>query len=889
MTTAHIAAAKGSVAVVRELMKFNSMVVTAARNKTNESTALHLAAEGGHKEVVEALLEAGASPKEENGEGMTVIHLVAKHGYVHLLESLKGKVSLRSTSKKTGLTALHVAAHYGQVEFVREMLTKVPATIKSEPSGGGELGLKDLGAEYGLTPLHLAAQSGHEGLVRLLLNCPGVQADAATVVQGSIPLHLAAQSGHTAVVSLLLSRSTAMIHIKDKRGRTALQLAAANGHLEMVALLIGQGADINSCDKNCWTALHFSAKAGYLNVVKLLVESGASPKFETKDGKVPICYAAAANHSDVLSYLMRKDHNTQHLMDDKKFVFDLMVCGKLHNNRCIEEFILLSTAPVDTAAKMSKNFRVLATKEKERSRDLILAGDYCENMATELLAIAASVNNAGQLLKSLDISGIPFLDVLIETEQKEVVSHASVQRYLTEVWMGNLGWSAWKIVMLFMLFLFVPVVWLIFSLPLKNRFSKIPIMKFMAYLVSHLYLMILYSITVAYPLDPIWKSASLIPHWYEWLLLAWLSGLLVSELTNPGDRAGLGWLKVIVLCISALGIFCHIIAFAFYDDDRLTLLYVRNQFLATALLLCCVQLLDFLSFHHLFGPWAIIIRDLLKDLTRFLVILLIFMAGFTLQLAAMYQPVFKPPTPDPSLGDGVGNGVEDTVNTSPLDTFELLFFALFGLVDPNSLPALYRTPFWVITLVKIVFGIYLMVTLIVLINLLIAMMSDTYQRIQQQSDVEWKFGRAKLIRNMNKTSATPSPLNLFTKLFTYCRVAYKHRSKLCSVHAQAYMHDEDDVDALSDSRSLDLLAQSSAQWIRNVRRNTQVMPDGYLHSKHHGPTRLEDVVEWKAVVKKYLANRGVEDSFEMEEDKSTMNGGMNGTHSHSKRKIEEKF
>lgn len=52
------------------------------------------------------------------------------------------------------------------------------------------------------------------------------------------------------------------------------------------------------------------------------------------------------------------------------------------------------------------------------------------------------------------------------------------------------------------------------------------------------------------------------------------------------------------------------------------------------------------------------------------------------------------------------------------------------------------------------------VTLIVLINLLIAMMSNTYQRIEAQSDIEWKFGRAKLIRNMNRTLSTPSPINL---------------------------------------------------------------------------------------------------------------------------------
>lgn len=451
-----------------------------------------------------------------------------------------------------------------------------------------------------------------------------------------------------------------------------------------------------------------------------------------------------------------------------------MVCGKLTKNKCLQEFILLSPAPVDTAAKMSSSFRLLAVKEKERSRDLMVAGDYCENMATELTAIAASSNSAGQILKSVDSHGTPFLDVLIEHEQKEVVSHPSVQKYLSEVWMGNLKWTTWKIVMLFLIFLFIPLVWLIVSLPLKQRYNKVPIIKFMAYLVSHLYLMLLFCLTVVYPLTPIWQSASLIPHWYEWLLLAWLSGLLVSELTNPGDRGGLGWLKVISIAVSAVGIFLHVIAFAFSYDDRLILLYIRNQILAWALLMSFVQLLDFLSFHHLFGPWAIIIRDLLKDLTRFLVILLIFMLGFTLHLAAIYQPVYAPKELNSTLGNGLGNG-EPVTYMTPLDTFELLFFSLFGLVDPDSLPTLYRSPEWVIILAKIVFGTYMVVTLIVLINLLIAMMSDTYQRIQQQSDTEWKFGRAKLIRNMNKTSATPAPLNLFTKIFAYCRVACRHK------------------------------------------------------------------------------------------------------------------
>lgn len=71
-----------------------------------------------------------------------------------------------------------------------------------------------------------------------------------------------------------------------------------------------------------------------------------------------------------------------------------------------------------------------------------------------------------------------------------------------------------------------------------------------------------------------------------------------------------------------------------------------------------------------------------------------------------------------------------------------------------------------------------MVTVVVLINLLIAMMSDTYQRIQAKSDTEWKFGLAKLIRNMSRTSGTPSPLNLLVKLIVYIMAAFKFRCKL---------------------------------------------------------------------------------------------------------------
>ncbi|CAH2286050.1 serine threonine- phosphatase 6 regulatory ankyrin repeat subunit B-like [Pelobates cultripes] len=859
-TCAHIAATKGSVAVIKELLRFNKIGVTTTRNKTNDSTPMHLAAAGGHSEVVKVLLETGASASDENGERMTAIHLAAKNGHINVLEVLKGSVSLRITSTKTGFTALHVAAQYGQMDFVREILTKVSASVLSEPPkmAPDSLLLKEQWTESGYTPLHLASQSGHESLVRLLLNYPGVQVDVATSQQGSTPMHLAAKNGHTAVVGLLLSKSTSQLHMKDKQGRTCLHLAGSNGHNETMRALIGQGAEINVTDKNGWCPLHFAAKSGFLETVRFLIECSANPALECKNGKTAIQYAAAENHQEVVSFLLKKTHNTLRLLEDRKFVFDLMVCGKLNDNRILEEYVLNSTAPLDMAVKLSRAFSIAGLKEKERAVDLLNAAKYSESMATELLTIASGSKNAGYILRAVDHRGTTILDCLIECEQKDVVAHPAVQKYLTDVWYGNLDWAAWKLVLLFFSFLACPPVWLVFSLPLKHQFNKIPIIKFMSYLASHIFLLVLFILTIVYPpLSPIYEGRT-IPYWNEWLLLIWLLGTLVSELTHQGERAGLAWIRVFVIGFSAAAFFCHLLAFFFTDIDRLHCLFARNIFLGVAMTLSFVQFLEFLTFHHLFGPWAIIIRDLIKDLTRFAVILGLFHIAFTMQLSAVYQPVY--PAFKTNQSDN-GTVSDDFSIQDPIDITVLLFFSLFGLVEPGCLPPINRTPQFTFVIVRFVFGVYLMVTLIVLINLLIAMMSDTYQRIQAQSDTEWKFGRATLIRDMTRKPATPSPFNLFTNLFYYLKLLCKYKGDICSANARNLMNEEE-MDGFSDTRSIDLLAHTSIGWIRNTAKRTmQVSPEGGLQHDPFltGPVHVDEIINWNSVILRYLALKGQSD------------------------------
>lgn len=70
---------------------------------------------------------------------------------------------------------------------------------------------------------------------------------------------------------------------------------------------------------------------------------------------------------------------------------------------------------------------------------------------------------------------------------------------------------------------------------------------------------------------------------------------------------------------------------------------------------------------------------------------------------------------------------------SPLAVFDLLFFAVFGQTQENAVRVpnwQHSQPSWTAVPFKIFFGIYMLVSVVVLINLLIAMMTDTYQRIQ---------------------------------------------------------------------------------------------------------------------------------------------------------------
>ncbi|RWS29242.1 transient receptor potential ion channel subfamily C trp-like protein [Leptotrombidium deliense] len=102
------------------------------------------------------------------------------------------------------------------------------------------------------------------------------------------------------------------------------------------------------------------------------------------------------------------------------------------------------------------------------------------------------------------------------------------------------------------------------------------------------------------------------------------------------------------------------------------------------------------------------------------------------------------------------------------ETSQTLFWASFGLIDLHNFEMTgikTFTRFWGL----LMFGSYSVINVVVLLNLLIAMMSNSYQLISGRSDVEWKFARAKLwISYFDDSSSVPPPFNLMPSCGKFC-------------------------------------------------------------------------------------------------------------------------
>eukprot|EP01033_Poteriospumella_lacustris_P003232 gene3232-2379_t len=187
---------------------------------------------------------------------------------------------------------------------------------------------------------------------------------------------------------------------------------------------------------------------------------------------------------------------------------------------------------------------------------------------------------------------------------------------------------------------------------------------------------------------------------------------------------------------------------------------IPSQFIAARVTLSLlaipwsIGLLRFFSVNKTLGELVIIIRAMLQDLTAFVSVYIVMIAGF----GVAFRGLFADTTAYATMPDTFLALFSGTLSNFSFESFET------GNRGVNSLGIL-------LTLVFVV------MTAILLINLLIAKMSTSFQRVSDKSQMEWAFERAKLVRSLTLIrekevwNILPAPLNLIPIVVTCGGVA----------------------------------------------------------------------------------------------------------------------
>ncbi|XP_055849106.1 poly [ADP-ribose] polymerase tankyrase [Episyrphus balteatus] len=269
----------GDITKVKKLI--TSQTVNARDTAGRKSTPLHFAAGYGRREVVEYLLNNGASIQACDEGGLHPLHNACSFGHAEVVRLLLKAGASPNTTDNWNYTPLHEAASKGKVDVCIALLQHGanPNIRNSEQKTPMELADENtrpvLTGEYRKDELLEAARSGAEDRLLALLTPLNVNCHASDG-RRSTPLHLAAGYNRIAIVEILLANG-ADVHAKDKGGLVPLHNACSYGHFEVTKLLIKAGANVNANDLWAFTPLHEAASKSRVEVCSLLLSKGADP------------------------------------------------------------------------------------------------------------------------------------------------------------------------------------------------------------------------------------------------------------------------------------------------------------------------------------------------------------------------------------------------------------------------------------------------------------------------------------------------------------------------------------------------------------------------------------------------------------------------------------
>jgi len=228
----HYAAKKGHLFVVSSLVTLNPQLVL-SKNSSGD-TPLHLAALGGHKNVVEFLLAHRADVNAEDNFGETALSYSLIWDHAKVAELLLAHGADVNSARGGSSALLSRAAGNGDAELVSMLLAKNANVIDFQPLN----------------------RANGKAVVELLL-AHGADLHGRDWI-GRTPLEDAAADGRVETMVALLAHETTD-NVRSTAS-AALQAAAAEGRYEAVEYLLMHGADVNARCYNGNTAQMFASR-----------------------------------------------------------------------------------------------------------------------------------------------------------------------------------------------------------------------------------------------------------------------------------------------------------------------------------------------------------------------------------------------------------------------------------------------------------------------------------------------------------------------------------------------------------------------------------------------------------------------------------------------------
>ena len=247
---------------VKRLLKIEVFKRNVNQQDEDGNTALIFAAEQGHEDILNLLLENGADP---------------------LLSDFKKR------------TPLMDAAYRGKVNIIKRLLQI--ETVKENINAG------DIN---GNTAFIFAAGKGHDRALDVLQEA-GADPNSANFRQRT-PLMNAARKGQTPVVNKLLQIESVKQNIneQDKGGNTAFLFAAGKGHNDILDILLKNDADPVLSNFKERTPLMAAVLRGQANSVAKLLQIEAVKEninVTDKNGHTALSLAKSENHTQIASLL----------------------------------------------------------------------------------------------------------------------------------------------------------------------------------------------------------------------------------------------------------------------------------------------------------------------------------------------------------------------------------------------------------------------------------------------------------------------------------------------------------------------------------------------------------------------------------------------------------